>query len=84
MTWENSGVDATSGKRWIHLRLSDTDAAALGRFTAGLPPRGIAVVVDGRLACRHKVKAALTAPELQVSCCDARACAVWEQKLRAR
>jgi hypothetical protein len=81
MRLQDTGSDPRSGKRWVHVHLSTEDAAALERFTSGPPPRGIAVVVDGRLASVHKVRSVLGSPELQVSCCDARACDRWQARL---
>jgi hypothetical protein len=81
MQLRETGVDPTSGKRWLHLHLSAEDATAIERFTSGPAPRRIAVVVDGRLAALHKVRGAVSSPEMQVSCCDERACDRWVERL---
>jgi len=77
----SNGVDPSSGKRWIRLRLDEAEGEALRRFTAGAGERSIAVVVAGELACHHKIRAALETNDLQVSCCDPRACDRWEALL---
>jgi hypothetical protein len=83
MIWEKSGVDAPSGKRWVLLRLG-ADAENVERYTAGPALRKIAVVVGGRVAAQHKVRTAITSAEMQVSCCDSRACDAWEARLKGR
>jgi hypothetical protein len=83
MRLEESGAEPDSGKRWLHIQVGDADAPGLRSFTAGAPPRDIAVIVDGHLAARHRVKTALTSAQLQVSCCDPRACDAWEKRLTA-
>lgn len=72
------GVDAESGKRWVKLRLAEGEADAFRAFTTQSSGRSIAVVVDGEVACQHKVRAAITSDEIQVSCCNPRACEKWQ------
>ncbi len=76
-----TGVDASSGKRWIQIHLAPDEGRALASFTRAPGTRGIAVVVDGQLACRHKIRTALESNDLQLSCCDPSACARWDALL---
>ncbi len=83
MVRTGSGVDAQSGKRWVGVRLPDDEARALKDFTATPDGRGMAVVVSGQIASRHKIRQSLESAEMQVSCCDPRACDRWEALLAA-
>jgi preprotein translocase subunit SecD len=74
LTLEESGVDASNGKPWLHLTVSDHGAKRLAEFTSTQKDRSIATVFGGALVSHHKIRAALTGPKLQISCCDPRAC----------
>jgi preprotein translocase subunit SecD len=69
-----AGVEASSGKRWIGLRLGPEDAQALRQFTADPEGKSIAVIAGGEVASRHKVRVPLQTADVQVSCCNPRAC----------
>jgi preprotein translocase subunit SecD len=69
-----TGVEASSGKRWIGLRLGPEDAQALRQFTADPAGKSIAVIAGGEVASRHKVRVPLETADVQVSCCNPRAC----------
>ncbi len=69
-----TGVEASSGKRWIGLRLGPEDAQALRQFTADPAGKSIAVITGGEVASRHKVRVPLQTADVQVSCCNPRAC----------
>lgn len=82
-----AGVDAASGKRFVQMRLSADDARALGEFTSspgGLGDKRMAVVAGGELASVHKIRQPITGLEVQVSCCNPRACDRWEKALGAK
>jgi preprotein translocase subunit SecD len=81
MVRTGSGVDAPSGKRWIGVRLAADDARALTDFTATPEGRGMAVIVNGEVASKHKIRQRIESADLQVSCCDPRACDRWEALL---
>ncbi len=69
-----TGVEASSGKRWIGLRLGPQDAQTLREFTADPAGKSIAVIAGGEVASRHKVRVPLQTADVQVSCCNPRAC----------
>lgn len=73
-----------NGKPWIYFHLNDRAASNLRAFTATPEGKSIAVVFEGHLSSHHKVKAALTTSEMQLSCCDASACARWSALTPAR
>lgn len=83
MVRTDDGVDAESGKPWIAVRLSPADAERLHAWSAEPEGKSIAVVADGALASRHKLRATLEGRDFQVSCCDPRACARWRTLLAA-
>ena len=73
-TLQSEGVDAANGKRWLRLKLAEDDAKRLEEFTSGPTGRSIAVVAAGQVVSHHKIRQPLRSAELQVSCCDSRAC----------
>lgn len=78
------GIDTQSGKRWIRIRLAHEETEALRRFTETPTNKRMAVVIGREIASTHKVKAAITSDELQVSCCNPRACDRWNAILDQR
>lgn len=70
----SSGVEASSGKRWIGLRLAPEDALSLQRFSADPAGKSIAILAGGEVASRHKIRVPLQTADVQVSCCNPRAC----------
>ncbi len=70
----DTGVDAASGKRWLHLTLSDEGSKRVAEFTSHPEGRSVAVVAAGAVASHHKIREALLSPQVQVSCCDPSAC----------
>jgi hypothetical protein len=81
MTKLSEGVDVDSGKRWIRFRLTEEDARAVHEFTADLRDRSVAVVVGGEVACHHKLRDPVLGSDVQVSCCNPRACDRWNALL---
>ena len=81
MVRTGAGVDPQCGKRWVGVRLAEEEARALKDFTATPEGRGMAVVVSGQVASRHKIRQSIESAELQVSCCDPKACDRWEALL---
>jgi hypothetical protein len=82
MTLSETGVDAESGKRWLQVHIADAEGEALQRFTSETDDIAIAVVIDGGLASTHKIRAALTSNDVQMSCCNPAACERWLAMLR--
>jgi hypothetical protein len=83
VTLTGSGVEATSHKPWLHLRLAERGARAMALFTAAPAGRSIAVVVQGEVAAHHKIRQPITTSELQVSCCNPKGCERWKKRLGA-
>ncbi|MEO7112067.1 MAG: hypothetical protein ABI183_16610 [Polyangiaceae bacterium] len=78
----SEGVDQESGKRWLQIRMTDAEASNVEKFTATPADRSLAVIVGGEVACRHKIRQAVTSSELQLSCCNPKACDRWRALLR--
>jgi len=73
------GIDPKTGKRWIRLRLASPEASALRDFTAtAIDSKKIAVLASGEIASIHRVRQPLTSADVQVSCCNPRACDRWD------
>ena len=72
------GVDPQSGKPWLRFRLGEDEARAIEEFTRVPAGRAIAVVVGGQVASLHKVKVPIRTRDLQLSCCNPRACDRWK------
>ena len=57
------------------------EALAAREFTASPHGKSVAVVVGGEVACRHKLRAQVLGPEVQVSCCNPLYCDQWNALL---
>ncbi len=82
MTWESRG-SGPDGKHWEHLTVAADDAERLHAYTASAQARDVAMVLDGQVIARHKVRSTIDR-ELQVSCCDSRVCDRWEALMGVR
>jgi preprotein translocase subunit SecD len=78
MQLRGEGVDRESGKRWLRVHFADEEAGNVRSFTATPHGRSLAVVVDGEVACHHKIRESVTGSDLQISCCNPHACDRWE------
>ena len=81
ITRTGAGVDPASGKRWIGMKLSDPKTADFVTFTSAPAGRSLALVVDGQVASKHRVRVPITSGRVQVSCCNPSACDTWERQL---
>jgi len=66
--------EVEDGKKAVMLDFSEEVAAKLERFSADNIGGKVAVIVGGKVATRHKIRAAISGGKLQISCCGAGAC----------
>jgi hypothetical protein len=72
------------GKKWVGVHLDGDEARAVEAFTANPEGRRLVGVMGGAVVFQHKVRAALTSGDAQVSCCNPAYCERWEGILQRR
>lgn len=71
------------GSPFLQLQLNEKAAKELEDFTGGHLGKAVAIVVDGEVISKHKVKAAIKGGKIQITWCSANACETLSLKLKA-
>ena len=83
MRLTETGVDSQSSKQWLRVAVPEETARPMLDFTQSPTGKSIAVVLNGELASRHKIRQPLTSGSIQVNCCDPKACERWKALLKS-